>query len=199
MQYRSEPNNLKSIPMADAYTCLVLEFPKLHELFSHSCQHIIFSLVNCFPTYTIPLPAHMAPLESEWMLWAKRLRYEHKFLLHRLEAAEKAATKNGIPSDTIKDLTTEHHDMNERVRKLEEYVAQRENDAGSDVAKLQGIIAGLEKEIAHIAGNLNDWKKDWAQCLEKERVNENKKQPCAAFSSIPARVAASRKAKRGSA
>lgn len=141
----------------------------------------------------------MAPLESEWMLWAKRLRYEHKFLLHRLEAAEKAATKTGIPSDTIKDLTTEHHDMKERVRKLEEYVAQRENDAGSDIAKLQGIIAGLEKEIAHIAGNLNDWKKDWAQCLEKERVNENKKQPSAAFSSIPARVAASRKAKRGSA
>lgn len=141
----------------------------------------------------------MAPQESEWMLWAKRLRYEHKFLLNRLDAAEKATIKTGTLSDTLKDLDTEHHDMKERVRKLEEYMTQRENDAGSDVTKLQGIIAGLEKEIARIAGNLNDWKKDWAQCLDQEKANENKrqKQPFPALSSIPTRMAASRKAKRG--
>lgn len=132
------------------------------------------------------------------MLWAKRLRYEHKFLLNRLDAAEKATTKTGTLSDTIKDLTTEHHDMKERFCKLEEYMAKRKNDEASDVAKLMGIIAGLEKEIARIAGNLNDWKKDWAQCLEQQKVIENRRQiqPTAAFSSIPARVA-SRKAKRG--
>lgn len=143
----------------------------------------------------------MAPLESEWMLWAKRLRYEHKFLLNRLDAAEKATTKTGTLSDTIKDLTTEHDNMKERFSKLEEYMAQRENDTGSDVANLQGIIAGLEKEIARIAGNLNDWKKNCAQCLEQEKVNENRwqEQPSAAFSSISARVVASRKSKRGTA
>lgn len=142
----------------------------------------------------------MAPLESEWMLWAKRLKYEHKFLLNRLDAAEKATIKTGTLSDTVKDLTTEHHDMKRRFRELEEYMAQRENDAGSDVAKLQGITAGLEKEIARIAGNLNDWKKDWAQCLEQEKIKETRrqKQPSAAFSSISASVA-SRKAKRGTA
>lgn len=140
----------------------------------------------------------MAPLESEWMLWAKRLRYEHKFLLNRLDAAEKATTKTGTLSDTVKDLTTEHHDMEERFCKLEEYMTQRKNDDGSDIAKLTGIIAGLEKEIARIAGDLNDWKKDWAQCLEQEKIIENRRQtqPSAAVSSISARVA-SRKAKRG--
>lgn len=132
------------------------------------------------------------------MLWAKRLRYEHKLLLNRLDAAEKATTQTGTLSDTIKDLTTEHNDMRERFRKLEEYMAQRKNDEGSDVAKLTRIIAGLEKEVARIAGNLNDWKKDWAQYLEQEKVIENrgKTQPSGAFSSISARVA-SRKAKRG--
>lgn len=142
----------------------------------------------------------MAPLEPEWMLWAKRLKSEHNMLLNRLNAAEKATTKTGTLSDTIKDLATEHYDMKESFRKLEEYMAQRENDAGSDVAKLKRIIAGFEKEIARIEGNLNDWKEDWAQFLEQEKVNENRrqKQPSAAFSSISARVA-SRKAMRGTA
>lgn len=132
------------------------------------------------------------------MLWAKRLRYEHKLLLNRLDAAEKATTKTGTLSDTIQDLTSEHNVMKERFHKLEEYMEQRNNDDGSDVAKLTGIIAELEKEIARIAGNLNDWKKDWAQCLEQEKVIENRRQtqPSAAFSSISARLA-SRKAKRG--
>lgn len=132
------------------------------------------------------------------MLWAKRLRSEHKFLLNRLDVAEKATTKTGTLSDTIKDLTTEHHDMKERFCKLEEYMAQRKSDDGSDVAKLTGIVAGLEKEIARIAGNLNDWKKDWNQFLEQEKGIENRRQtqPSAAYSSISTRVA-SRKAKRG--
>lgn len=134
------------------------------------------------------------------MLWAKRLRYEHNFLLNRLDAAEKAISKTGTLSDTVKDLTTEHHDMKEKFRGLEEHMAQKENDAGRDVARLQGITAGLEEEIARIAGNLNDWKKDWAQCPEQEKLKENRrqKQPPAAFSSISASVA-SRKAKRGTA
>lgn len=143
----------------------------------------------------------MAPLGPEWMLWAKRLTYEHKFLLNRLDAAEKATNETGTLSDKVKDLTTEHHDMKERFRELEEDIAQRQNDAGSDVAKLQGITAGLEKEIARIAGNLNDWKKECAQCLEQEKIKRNRrqKQPSAAISSISARALASRKAKRGTA
>lgn len=132
------------------------------------------------------------------MLWAKRLRYEHDFLLNRLDVAEKATTKTGTLSDTIKDLTTEHHEMKERFRKLEEYMAQKKSDDGSAVAKLTGIIAGLEKEITRIAGNLDDWKKDWTQCIEQEKVIDNRRQtqPSAAYSSISARVV-SRKAKRG--
>lgn len=133
------------------------------------------------------------------MLWAKRLRYEHDFLLNRLDVAEKAITKTGTLSDTIKDLTTEHHDMKERFRKLEEYIAQRKSDDGSDVAKLTGIIAGLEKEIALIAGNLDDWKKDWTQSLAQEKVIENRRQtqPSAAYSSISARVVSRKAKKRG--
>lgn len=142
----------------------------------------------------------MAP-ESEWMIWAKTLRYEHKFLTNRLDAAEKATNEIGTLSDKVRALTTEHHDMKERVRELEEYMAQRQNDAGSDVPKLQGITAGLEKEIARIAGNLDDWKKEWAQCLEQEEIKGNRlqKQPSAVFSSISAGEVASRKANRGTA
>lgn len=143
----------------------------------------------------------MAPLEPEWMLWANRLRNEHKFLLNRLDAAEKAKNETGTLSDKVKDLTTEHHNIKKRFRKLKEYIAQRENNAGSDVAKLQGFTAGLEKEIARVAGNLNDWKKEWAQCLEQEETKGNRrhKQLSAAISSISTRALVSRKVKRGTA
>ena len=56
IQYRSETNNLKS--MADAYTCLIPTFPKLHKLFSRSCQHChllsLQLLPNLYYTSTSP-------------------------------------------------------------------------------------------------------------------------------------------------
>ncbi len=112
----------------------------------------------------------MAPLEAEWMLWAKRLNYEHKVLLHRLDTAEHATAQIGPLSEQIKDLLTEHNSIKERFLSLEEHMVDGEKAVGTDIINLQGVVGELEKEIVSVVGDLNDWKKDCAQILDKGRV-----------------------------
>lgn len=124
----------------------------------------------------------MAPLEAEWLLWAKQLRGEHKILLQRIDVATQAAAQIHPLVEQTKDLTAssehlqaENNALKERILTLEEESADREKAMATEIEGLQGRINELEKELDCVVADVNAWREEWAQILEEENVQRDRK------------------------
>lgn len=124
----------------------------------------------------------MAPLEAEWLLWAKQLRGEHKILLQRIDAATQAAAQIQPLVDQTKDLAAssehlkaENNALKERILTLEEKSAEREKAMATEIGGLQGRIHELEKELDGVVADVNAWREEWAQILDEENVQRDRK------------------------
>lgn len=124
----------------------------------------------------------MAPLEAEWLLWAKQLRGEHKILLQRIDAATQAAAQIQPLADQAKDLAAnsehlqaENNALKERMLMLEEKSAEREKAMATEIGGLQGRIHELEKELDCVVADVNAWREEWAQILDEENVRRDRK------------------------
>lgn len=124
----------------------------------------------------------MAPLEAEWLLWAKQLRGEHKILLERIEAATQVAAQIPPLVEQTKDLAAssehlqvENNALKERVLTLEEESAEREKAMATEIGGLKCRINELEKELGCVVEGVNAWKEEWARILEEENVQRNRR------------------------
>lgn len=118
----------------------------------------------------------MAPLEAEWLLWAKQLRGEHKVLLERIEAATQVAAQ--IPQDlaaSSEHLQAENNALKERVLTLEEESAEREKAMATEIEGLKCRINELERELDCVVEGVNAWKEEWQRILDEENVQRNRR------------------------
>ena len=134
----------------------------------------------------------MAPPEAHWMLWAKRLKDEHKILLHRIDSATQQITDLAAGP---KDLQAENNALKERIMRLEEDAvdkkqgmlrlekdvadqkqkimipdedsANREQVLGSEIHKLKERITELEKELSRTVEIVGNWQEP-ARILREE-------------------------------
>ena len=132
----------------------------------------------------IPLYSHfisrfpgipMAPLEAEWLLWAKQLRGEHKILLQRIDAATQAAARIQPLVEQTKDLATssehlqaENNVLKERILTLGEESADREKAMAKEMGGLRGRINELEKELDVVVADVTAWREEWARIVDEE-------------------------------
>lgn len=124
----------------------------------------------------------MAPLEAEWLLWAKQLRDEHKILLQRLDVATEATAQIQPLLEQTKDfaassehLQAENNALKERILTIEEESADREKAMAAEIGGLQGRIKELEKELDCVVADVNAWREEWARILEEENVQRDRK------------------------
>lgn len=126
----------------------------------------------------------MAPLEAEWLLWAKQLRGEHKILLQRIDAATQAAAQihplgeqtNELAAST-KHLQAENNVLKERIVTLEEESADREKARAQEMEGLRGRINELEKELDAVVADVNAWREEWARTAEEENAKRDRRPP----------------------
>ena len=122
----------------------------------------------------------MAPIEPEWMLWANRLREEHKILLNRIDSSVKASAQIELLVEQAKDLTAscehlqqESNVLKEKLRTLEQDVAHGEHDVNGEIVALQDKIAEQEKEFGRQIRPLMEQNKDLAARNERmEKTND---------------------------
>ncbi|MCJ1429353.1 hypothetical protein MMC29_007266, partial [Sticta canariensis] len=126
----------------------------------------------------------MAPLEAEWLLWAKQLRGEHKILLQRIDAATQAAARIQPLVEQTKDLATssehlqaENNVLKERILRLEEESADREKAMATEMGGLRGRINDLEKELDVVVADVNAWREEWARIVEEENAKRDRRPP----------------------
>lgn len=123
----------------------------------------------------------MAPLEAEWLLWAKQLRNEHKILLQRIDAATEAAAQIQPLVEQTKDLAArsehlqaENNVLKERVLTLEEESADRGKAMATEIGGLHGQINELEKELDCVVADVNAWKEEWTRILEGQNAQRDR-------------------------
>lgn len=102
----------------------------------------------------------MAPTDPEWMLWAKRLRDEHKVLLLRIDESAQTTIQTQALQEQIKELTANSQQLQRRNDALEERILRLEQDSsnqeptfGLEIKGLKSRITGLEKELHRTSGN----------------------------------------------
>lgn len=127
----------------------------------------------------------MAPLESEWMLWAKRLqmsiRAEFDKELQNLpnrytEIAPDRAELESL-KDQIRDLATSHdhvhlsnQTLRDRVQELEAEHFNLDQKATIESKTRQETAANLAKQLGDVATAFDQFKRDsWAVEEEKRR------------------------------
>lgn len=155
-------------------------------------QNRVTGLLNR-PICLIPLYSHflsrvsdipMAPLEAEWLLWAKQLRGEHKILLQRIDAATQAAARIQPLEEQTKDLAAssehlqaENNVLKERILTLEEESADRGKAMATEMGGLRGRIDELEKELDVVVADVNAWREEWARIVEEENAKRDRGPP----------------------
>lgn len=97
----------------------------------------------------------MAPIEPEWMLWANRLREEHKILLNRIDSSVKASAQIELLVEHTKDLTAscenlkqDSNILKEKFRTLEQDVAHGEHGVNDGIVALGDKIAEQKEELS---------------------------------------------------
>ncbi|MCJ1468254.1 hypothetical protein MMC07_006882 [Pseudocyphellaria aurata] len=123
----------------------------------------------------------MAPLEAEWLLWAKQLRNEHKILLQRIDAATEAAAQVQPLVGQTRDLAassehlqSENNALKERVLTLKEESADRDKAMATEIGGLKGHINELEKELDCVVADVNAWREEWAQILDEKNAQRDR-------------------------
>lgn len=143
----------------------------------------------------------MAPPEAQWMLWAKRLKDEHKILLHRIDRTTQQIKDLAAGPD---DLQTENNALKERMvrleedagdrkqrmlrleedaadqkqkkMKLDEDAADRERVLESEIHKLTERITELEKELSRTVETVGNWQ-ETAPTLSEEGERQQPGRP----------------------
>ena len=115
----------------------------------------------------------MAPLETEWLLWAKRLKDEHQTLLQRIDAATQTAAQIDPLVERTKDLAARNDHVQEGYNELLNRVLKIEQNADAAVHVIARIEPLLEqtKDLAASSEHLqaeNHALKDRIALLEQD-------------------------------
>ena len=105
----------------------------------------------------------MAPLEPEWLLWAKRLQNEHKSLLLRIDVLTQVTAQVGPLVERTKDLSARTDQFQaenklaiEKLSALGRSASKQENETSVEMKRLRGRIEDLEKELSRTNGSLEE-------------------------------------------
>lgn len=119
----------------------------------------------------------MAPLEPEWMLWAKKFQDEHKALLLRIDDLAQATTKIGPLVERTKDLDTRTEHLQQgnnlltnKFSLLEGNTSKREDTVATEIERLRERIGELEQTLDRTIGSLEERRENnKISCAGKER------------------------------
>ena len=107
----------------------------------------------------------MTPPDPEWLLWAKRLRDEHKALLQQTRSNAEISAQIGPLIEQGKDLAASNALMQQNSKALQERVENFHEECMSQILTIKAEtrgqkrkMQGLEKELSQVSVMLENWK-----------------------------------------